>query len=329
MRIASGTADGKARGFAGGRSLPGIWLELAKFRLSLLVVATAAVGLVLASHGGVDRGRLAWTSLGVALAAFGANALNQVQEAERDALMTRTRGRPLPTRRIGRRHALIAGLVWAAAGVAVEAALVNLVAAALTLANVLVYNLAYTPLKTRSSACTLVGAVCGALPPLIGWSAVDGRLALGGWLLAALLFVWQIPHFLALAWLFREDYARGGFRMLPVVDRTGNLTVPLLVLYCLVLLPLGVGVSVTGMAGPWFAAGSLAQGLWLTLLGARLWRERSDGSARRLFLASLVYLPLLLGLMVLDAGPRHTADPLYLRPGGPVAAANAAAPRRS
>lgn len=321
MRIATGTLDGKARGVAGGRSLPGIYMELAKFRLSLLVVMTAAAGFVLASHGGVDAARLAWTSLGVALAACGANALNQVQEIARDALMTRTRGRPLPSGRIGRRHALVAALVWATAGVTLLAVRVNLVAAGLTLANVLLYNLVYTPLKTRSTACTLVGALCGALPPLIGWAAVDGRLALGGWILAAVLFVWQIPHFLALAWLYRGDYERGGFRMLPVVDQSGRITVRLLVLYALLLLPLGLAAGVTGMGGRLFAVGSLLLGAWLVGTGVRLWRERSDGRARTVFFASLVYLPLLLGLMIADAAPRRDPAPLYLAPHGAVKAA--------
>ncbi len=321
MRIATGTTDGKARGVAGGRSLAGIYMELAKFRLSLLVVMTAATGFVLASHGGVAAAGLAWASLGVGLAAFGANALNQVQEARLDALMHRTRGRPLPSGRLGRRHALLAGLAWAVAGVGLLAWRVNLAAAGLTLVNVLLYNLVYTPLKTRSTACTLVGALCGALPPLIGWAAVDGRLAVGAWILAAVLFVWQIPHFLALAWLYRGDYERGGFRMLPVVDRSGRITVRLLVLYALLLLPLGLAAGVTGMAGRLFVLGSLLLGAWFVVVGVRLWRERSDGRARTVFFTSLVYLPLLLGLMIADAAPRRHPAPLYLAPREAVATA--------
>ncbi len=303
-------------------------LQLAKFRLSLLVVLTAGVGLVVASHGGVDRARLAWTCLGVALAAFGANALNQVQEMRLDALMERTRGRPLPAGRIGRRAALALGLGWAGGGVALLALLVSGPAAALTLANVALYNLAYTPLKTRSTLCTLVGAVCGALPPLIGWVAAAGTVGLGGWILAAVLFVWQVPHFLSLAWLYRADYERGGFRMLPVLDRAGRVTTRLLVLYALALLPLGVAATLAGMAGRLFAFGSLLLGAWLAATGLRLWRDRSDASARRVFLASLAYLPLLLGLLVADAAPRRRPQAPYLSPRGSLLEAAAPAPAR-
>lgn len=317
------------------------WAELVKLRLSGLVVLTAAVSHLLARHGMPDSAGggpaggplpgLVLTSLGTALAAFGANAVNQAVEGPRDALMERTRDRPVPAGRVSARRALAAGFALAGAGTALLGLAVNALAAGLAAACFALYAGVYTPLKTRSSLCTLVGAVCGALPPLIGWAGAEGRLSLGGWLLAATLFVWQIPHFLALAWLYRDDYARGGFRMLPVTDRHGALTVRLLVLYSLVLLPIGLLVSLSGMSGRTFALGSLLLGLGLAAAGARLWRERSDGNARRVFYASLAYLPLLLLLMVADPGARGRPRPAFMLPheeAAPVlaAAVNAAAP---
>ncbi len=304
------------------RALPLLYMELAKFRLSLLVVLTAAVGHLLAGGVVPGGGGLFWTCLGTALAAFGANALNQRMEFRRDGLMDRTRGRPLPAGRLSPRHGLWWGLGFAAAGVGLLAARVNMLAAGLALGVVLLYTLVYTPLKTRTSLCTVAGAACGAIPPLIGWAGASGGLALGAWLLAAILFVWQIPHFLSLAWLYRRDYERGGFRMLPYYDREGHLTVRLLVLYSLLLLPIGAAVSLAGLAGAWFAAGSLLLGLILVSPGLHFYRARGEKQARRVFLASLVYLPLLLGLMVADRHPRGPSAPALRSPGAVLAGAS-------
>jgi protoheme IX farnesyltransferase len=281
-----------------------LYLELAKARLSLLVLLTTLVGAVLGrSSGFLDNWTLLWTLLGTALAAAGANALNQWLERELDTRMERTRNRPLPAGKMSPRHALLFGMGSAVAGVAVLASLVNTLAAALALSVILFYTLVYTPLKRRSTFCTLAGAVCGAIPPMIGWAASTGRLDTGAWLLGAVLFVWQIPHFFSLAWLYRHDYARGGFRMLPVVDRAGDLTCRALLMFAMVLVPLGLTVTLTGMAGPLFALGSILLGMGWLVLGVRLYRDRSDANARKMFLGSLVYLPLLLGLMVADRGP--------------------------
>ncbi len=278
-----------------------LYLELGKARLSALVLLTTAVGFALGERGSVDWLRLAWTLVGTGLAALGANALNEWLEADRDAQMRRTRQRPLPARRIGRREALLFGIVSGAVGPALLLALVNVAAAALALAALLIYVLLYAPLKTRSVCNTLVGAVVGALPPLIGWvAATGGRTAPGAWILAGILFLWQTPHFLALAWLYRDDYARGGFRMLPMVDPRGHLTGCVVVMYTLVLLALTLLPVLVGMAGWWYAAGALLLGSALVILSAALERRRTDSAARRVFVASVVYLPLLLGLMVLD-----------------------------
>ncbi len=292
-------ADGAGRALAVLRAYP----ELTKIRLTGLVVATTAVGFLMAGGGHHDGARLAWTVLGTALAAAGAMALNQVMEVGRDARMERTRRRPLPAGVLTARHALAFGVVVAGAGLAVLAAEANTLTAVLGLTVVLVYTLVYTPLKPRSPLCTLAGAVCGAIPPMMGWTATGTPLGFGAWLLAGVLFLWQIPHFLALAWLYRDDYARGGFRMLSVVDASGRSTGQAAVLYSMALLPVGVLAALGGMTGWGFAAGSLVLTGGLVALALALAAKKSDAVARRLFLATLIYLPLLLGLMVADRLP--------------------------
>ena len=277
--------------------------ELTKIRLTGLVVATTAVGFLMAGGGRQQGSRLAWTVLGTALAAAGAMALNQVMEVGRDARMERTRHRPLPAGVLTARHALVFGLVVAGGGLAILAAEANPLTAILGLTVVLVYTLVYTPLKPRSPLCTLAGAVCGAIPPMMGWTATGAPLGFGAWLLAGVLFLWQIPHFLALAWLYRDDYARGGFRMLSVVDASGRSTGQAAVLYSMALLPVGVLAALGGMTGWVFAAGSVVLTGGLVALALALAAKKSDAVARRLFLATLIYLPLLLGLMVADRLP--------------------------
>jgi len=294
---------GEMKQVRGWRRRVGPYLELTKARLSALVVMTALVGFVIGSPGPIDPIRLVWTLLGTALAAGGANALNQWWEVERDRLMARTRGRPLPSRRLSRGGALLYGAAITIAGPALLALWVGTLPALLALAAATLYVFVYTPLKARSPLCTLAGAVVGAIPPLLGWAAAAGSIQAGGWVLGTILFIWQIPHFLALAWLYREDYARADFRMLPVVDRGGHTTFRMVLLYSLVLPPAALALTLTGAAGPLYAAGSLLLGLALLLLGMQLYRRRGDREARRLFLASVIYLPLLLGLMMIDRGP--------------------------
>ena len=284
------------------------YLELSKIRLTAMVLITAAVGFVLGSPGPLDYARLAWTILGTGLAGAGASALNQLLEIRRDAMMRRTRGRPLPTGQISPLHATLFAVATSLAGVAILNELVNPLTAFLGLANIVIYAMIYTPLKPRTSLCTLVGAVCGALPPIMGWTAACGEIGLGGVLLGMILFLWQIPHFLALAWMLRDDYAKAGFRMLPLIDPLGHLTCLMIVLYSLALLPLGLAVTFSGMAGYPFAAASLALGLAFFLLTLKLRRMKTARNARRVFLASLVYLPLLMLLLVLDRQPRLSLD---------------------
>ena len=292
----------------------GIYLELAKARLGALVVLTAVVGTIVAAGGSVRLDLILWTAVGTALAAFGANIFNQVMERERDLRMERTRSRPLPSSRISPATASVLGLASCVAGILVLAAGTNLLTAGIGLAVIFLYLLVYTPMKTRTPANTLVGAVCGALPPVMGWTAATGRLENGALILFGILFVWQIPHFLALAWMYRDDYARGGFRMLPAVDSQGKFTARTAVVYSLVLLPLSALVFAVGLSGPVFLVGSQVIGLVFVTAAIPFVRVTDRPSARRLFLASILYLPILLGLMVGDLASgrmpdreRHTA----------------------
>jgi len=284
------------------RGLIGQYLQLTKARLSALVLLTTAVGYLLASLGGIDWARLTFTVIGTALAAGCASAINQLMETRRDSLMHRTRNRPLPSGTMTNLHATIAALAMGFTGIAMLAVLVNIDAAWMALLTILLYVVLYTPMKSRSTLNTFVGAICGALPPMIGWVAATGSMDVGGWVLGAILFVWQIPHFLALAWLYREDYQRGGYAMLPVIDRGGQMTCNIIVLTSLLLLPLGLMATLVGVAGLVYAIGSVILGLWMAVLSLRLHRHRTHANARGVFLASITYLPLLMCLLVIDRG---------------------------
>jgi protoheme IX farnesyltransferase len=281
----------------------GDYLELGKARLSALVLLTTLSGYFLAAPGPIDWLRLAATLIGTGLAALGANAFNQLIEIQRDKRMQRTRNRPLPAGRLTRQQALVFATACGVIGPSLLALLASPLAGVLAAACLVLYVAVYTPLKVRSTLNTLVGAVCGALPPMVGWAAAAGVLDAGAWVLGAILFIWQIPHFLALAWLYRDDYERGGFRMLPSVDPSGSLTFRAIVLYSFALVPAALMLTAVGAAGVLFAAGSLVLGLAASWLGIRLYRTRTAGAARGVFLASIIYLPLLLALMMADRGP--------------------------
>jgi protoheme IX farnesyltransferase len=284
----------------GKRSMLTDYLELAKARLGALVVLTAFVGYILGARGNPSL----WVGLaavvGTGLSAFGANILNQWWEVERDRRMVRTRKRPLPAGRVGRRQAAAWGVTTALIGLAILALGTNPLTTLLSLFVILVYVLIYTPLKVRTPLNTVVGAVCGAVPPMMGWTAATGSLDAGAWILGGILFVWQVPHFLALAWMYREDYERGGFRMLPAVDLEGRITGRLAFVYAAALLPITAALSVWGVTGGIFLVLSQAVGIGFVWLGWAFLRIRSQRTARRLFLASILYLPAVLGLMVVD-----------------------------
>jgi protoheme IX farnesyltransferase len=274
--------------------------ELVKARLSFLTLATAMAGFALGVDGPWTYLLLAGTMAGTALSAAGAAALNQWWERDLDARMKRTRQRPLPAGRLGASDALLAGLGLSISGVACLAALVNPLSAALAAATIALYILVYTPLKRVTTLNTIVGAVPGALPPLIGWTAARGTINAEGLTLFAVLFLWQMPHFLAIAWLYRGDYAQAGFRMLPEGDEAGLVTGRQAVLYALALLAVSLLPSVFFGYSAIYFYGALLLGAGYTFLAGRFaCSGGSTGAARALFLGSIAYLPLLLGLMVL------------------------------
>jgi protoheme IX farnesyltransferase len=276
------------------------FFALTKPRIVLLVMLTAAVGFYLAAPGDVATLLLVHTLVGTALVAAGSSALNQVAESEVDARMVRTAGRPLPAGRLTRPSSAAFAATLGALGTGYLAAFVNVLTAGLAVATLGSYILLYTPLKRRTSLSTLVGAVPGALPILGGWTATGAALDAPAWSLFGIMFLWQMPHFLALAWLYRDDYARAGLRMLSVGDEDGRRTFSQALLYAAALIPMSLLPTVVGLAGPFYFAGALGLGLWFAGTAAGGIRRRTTAAARRLFLVSIAYLPGLLGILTLD-----------------------------
>lgn len=273
---------------------------LAKVRVNALVVATTAGGFYMAHPPDLHVPTMALTCLGTALVASGAAAINQVRERDLDRLMHRTRHRPLAEGRMGVAQGVAISGLLSSAGLAMLWAVTNTVAAALALATLLSYAAVYTPLKRRTSLSTVIGAVPGALPPLIGWAAVRGDInGIQPWTLFLIMFFWQLPHFLAIAWIYREDYARAGMPMLTVVDRHGAMTGAQTTLWAAALVPFSQLPYLFGLTTANYAFGALLLGLAQFALAFGFARHRSIVNARRLFLASIVYLPMLWGLMVL------------------------------
>jgi protoheme IX farnesyltransferase len=276
------------------------YLELTKPRITLLILICAAVGYWFACGLSFHWTILAHTLLGTALLASGTSALNQWYEVDIDAKMLRTRRRPLPAGRIQRRRGLAFGLLLSAAGFADLWYGTNPLAAALGLFTLLSYLLLYTPLKLRSPACTTVGAVPGAMPPLIGYAAAGHGIDASALALFLILFIWQFPHFDAIAWMYRDDYARGSIRMLPVIDPDGESTARRIVVCSLLLIPISLVPLFLGMTGALYAAPAIAAGLGVLYFAARLRREKTLRRAHALLLATVFYLPALLCVMVLD-----------------------------
>ncbi|HYM21849.1 MAG TPA: heme o synthase [Vicinamibacterales bacterium] len=269
------------------------YVELMKPRLNVLVVASSAAGYYMGLNGATDVGAMAAAVAGTALVAAGAAALNQVSERDTDAMMQRTAGRPLPGGRVSSFDAAVFGTLLSIAGLALLAFRANRLSAALAAATILIYLVVYTPMKRRTPLSTLVGAVPGALPPLIGWTAAHGSIAQGGAALFAILFLWQVPHFMAIAWLFRDDYARAQFPMLAVIDPTGRRAARQAVFFAGVLLPISLLPSFIGVAGAAYLAFAVTLGLGFVWLAIRFAADRDYASARMLFLGSITYLPLL------------------------------------
>jgi len=282
------------------RQLAADFVALTKPRVVLMVLVTTLMGYDVALTGPADYLRMIHLLIGSLLAAGGTLALNQYGERDLDARMDRTRARPLPAGRLQPLEAWLFGVALTLVGTAYLAALVNPLAALVTLATTILYLFAYTPLKQRTPLCTLVGAVAGALPPVAGWAAARGDVAPGAWVLFAILFLWQLPHTLAIARLYRDDYARAGVRVLPVVDPDGASTERQVVLACVALVSVSLLPAVAGWTGPIYLAGALLLGLAFSAVGVEQALVPSPRAARHVLLASLIYLPLLLGLMVFD-----------------------------
>ena len=274
--------------------------ELSKPRITLMVVLTSMAGFLLARPIPVDLTVLIATLVGTALSCAGAGALNMVLERQQDALMVRTQMRPLPAGRLRTREAALFSLAMIVGGLAILALGANGTAAAVAGVTVLSYNLLYTPLKLRMSSAVLVGAVPGALPPVIGWAGATGSLTTGALAIFSVLFFWQLPHFLAIDWLYREDYRKAGFRTVAVGDPGGGRTAVHAVLSTLLLLPVSLLPVMAGVAGRWYLMGALVLGAGYLAASVRLALARTNAAARGLILASVVYLPLVFLVMVLD-----------------------------
>lgn len=276
------------------------YLELAKPRISLLVTLTGAVGFFMGSRGAVSAWGLVHTMIGVMLVSAAANTLNQILERTPDAQMRRTARRPIPTGRIRPEHATRFAAILGIGGALYCALFLNPLTAAIAAATLLSYSFVYTPLKRKTVFNTLIGAVPGALPPLGGWTAASGRLEWGGVALFLIVFFWQIPHFLSIAWLLRAEYAKAGFRMLPVVDREGTRTGRHIVVTGVLLVPAAALPVVLGMTGAVYLGGAILLSAVYAGLGISAARGLTTATARRLFLGSLLYLPALLILMMAD-----------------------------
>lgn len=274
-------------------------LTLAKVRVNALVVATTAGGYYMGSSGAVDPVRLVATCLGTALVASGAAAINQVTERDTDRLMKRTRLRPVADGRMSPREGVVVAAALSGGGLAVLWTTVGLAPMLVALATLITYAAIYTPLKRKTSLATVIGAVPGALPPLIGWAAVRTLAEPAPWALFLIMFLWQLPHFLAIAWRYREDYGLAGLPMLPVVDGDGGLTGRQAALWAATLVPFSLLPFLLGLTGAVYAIGALVLGVMQLVAAVAFAVRRTEDNARRLFYASIIYLPLLWLLMVL------------------------------
>jgi len=282
------------------RSRTGDYVTLTKPRLNFLVLLTTAAAYSLGAGPEATLAAFLHTLAGTFLVAAGAAALNQVWERATDRLMRRTRTRPLADERLTVAQGVTFGLLLTAAGAAELAWFVNPLASAVALVTTASYLLFYTPLKLRTSLSTIAGAVPGALPAVIGWAAATNTLSIEAWVLFGIVFMWQMPHFLAIAWMYRDEYARAGMPLLPVIEPDGRSTGRQAVLYSAVLVPVSLMPTGVGLATPWYMAGAIALGAVLLVLSLEFSAKRTTETARRLFFGSILYLPILWALLVFD-----------------------------
>lgn len=276
------------------------YLELTKVSIMTLVLITTTLGYFMAQQGFKDPFLLLFTLLGAALTCGGSAALNHYLERDSDLLMNRTKKRPIPTGLITPNQALCFGIILVLAGIIILYTRVNLLTAFLSLLTAFLYVLVYTPLKKVSWLNTLIGAIPGAIPPMGGWAAARGELGFEAWVLFLILFAWQHPHFFAIAWMYKDDYRAAGFKMLPVIYPDGKLTFIKIVCYSFLLIAVSMLPSMIGMSGKLYLAGALILGFWMLHTAFNLYRSHTVVDARRLLKASVIYLPLLLLLIILD-----------------------------
>ncbi len=275
------------------------FIELTKPRIAFMLVLTSAAGFYLGTTGSFDWVLFVNAMIGITLLAFGVATLNQYIERDIDKLMERTANRPLPSGRLTANEALLFGILQCAVAEIYLYFLVNPLTAALGLVVIVGYVFLYTPLKTRTSASTAIGAIPGAMPPLMGWTAASNDVTLAAWSLFVILFLWQFPHFLAIAWMYREQYAKAGIKMLPVVEPDGRITARQIVSFAFMLLVASLAPFFLGLAGVVYLIGALILGLWFLYASVKTARAKSVESARKLLFVSVIYLPLLFGLLVL------------------------------
>jgi protoheme IX farnesyltransferase len=276
------------------------YIELTKPRITWLILMSTGIGYFFGMRGGLNLWSLLHTVLGTGLIASGTAALNQWSEREADCKMRRTKDRPIPSGRLDATRALLFGIALSIAGFVDLWLGCNLLAALLGAATLFSYLFLYTPLKQRTPLSTTVGAFPGAMPPMIGFAAASGSITAEAWVLFGILFLWQFPHFYSIAWMYRDDYARAGIRMLPVVKPDGRRTAAEIVVYGLALIPVSLVPTMLGMSGRIYLIGALAAGLFFLYSGVRVARERTILRARYVLLVSVFYLPIIYGLMLLD-----------------------------
>jgi len=276
------------------------YVALTKPRITMLVVMTTSVGFFVAAPTQVDCLLLFHTLVGVTLVCSGSSALNQVVEIEQDRVMVRTRKRPLPAGRLDQTEGLYFGAALSVVGLLQLAIFTNLLTAFLTGLTLASYLFVYTPLKRVSWISTTIGAVPGALPPMIGWAAAQGSLGIGGWTLFTIQLIWQLPHFYAIAWMYRDDYKRAGFQVLSVLDPHGRSTGLQSASWCAVLLPVSLILPLVGLGSWLFTTVAIVLGVAFLVAGVKLAVHPTDAAARRVFLLSIIYLPVMFGSLVLD-----------------------------
>lgn len=294
------TAEIEEPKVAGMRDRIAAFVELTKPRIAFMLVLTSAAGFYLGTKGSFDLPLFVNAMIGILLLAFGVATLNQYIERDTDTLMERTANRPIPSRRTTPNEALVFGILQCAVSEIYLYFLVNPLTAVLGLSVIVGYVFLYTPLKTRTSACTAIGAIPGAMPPLMGWTAAADQITIGAWALFALLFLWQFPHFLAIASMYKEQYAKAGIKMLPAVEPDGRITARQIVLFTIMLLPVSLAPFFLGFGGVIYLVGASILGFWFLFESVQTARAKTVERSRRLLMVSVLYLPLIFGLLVVD-----------------------------